>query len=112
MQRRRLREEAKLFLPKGMSKKDADQRNFKKWKAPREAQVQEAFTTFDVDGSGDIDRDEIQIAMRKFWGIDLSPHELDSIMRVRGKCRERFRVLTGHCLTLSTTSRYSERVSR
>ena len=43
MQKRRLREEAKLFLPKGMSKKDADRRNFKKWKAPREAQVQEAF---------------------------------------------------------------------
>ena len=61
----------------------ADKRNFYRWKAPREAQVVKAFQQFDLDNSGSIDKDEIQQALSKYWGIDLSPQELNSIMQVR-----------------------------
>ena len=34
---------------------------------------------FDTDGSGDIDKAEVERAVREFWGIPLEQPELDSM---------------------------------
>ena len=55
-------------------------RDMAKWKAPSDKQVQEAFNAFDIDGSGDIDLYEIQVALAKYWGVQLTEKEALSVM--------------------------------
>ena len=70
------------FQPEGMDKHAIEMRDFRAWKTPREEQVRQAFASFDLDGNGSIDRREIKIALKKYWGVDLKKKELDSLMAI------------------------------
>eukprot|EP00947_MAST-08B_sp_MAST-8B-sp1_P004177 g4177.t1 len=64
----------------GMTIDEVTNRDMAKWKAPSDKQVQEAFNAFDIDGSGDIDLYEIQVALAKYWGVQLTEKEALSVM--------------------------------
>eukprot|EP00947_MAST-08B_sp_MAST-8B-sp1_P004745 g4745.t1 len=63
----------------GLTPQQVAKRDMSNWKGPTDEQVEQAFLAFDVDGSGDIDEEEVKWALNEFWGIDLTPDEVRSI---------------------------------
>eukprot|EP00947_MAST-08B_sp_MAST-8B-sp1_P004110 g4110.t1 len=55
-------------------------RDFSSWEAPRVKDVRAAFDFFDRDGNGVIDLDEIKVAMKKYFALDLSEKEIEGLM--------------------------------
>ena len=71
-----------MFLPEEMDSSQAQERNFEKWKAPTEQALRKAFDQFDIDGNGRITEDEIKISLRKYWGIEMTDEETESMMLI------------------------------